>query len=73
MHECTYNTMPTYYSTRWKGLGKHKVETRKDTGVRAACHYQTQQAETGTESLGELYSDGLRSEMMVYSYRNRPS
>ena len=48
-------------------------ETGKDTGIRDACHYQTQQAMTATESLWALYSDGRRSEKMVGSYPNRPS
>ena len=33
-------------------------ETRKDKGVRAACHYQTQYAMTAIKSLWALYSDG---------------
>ena len=35
--------------------------------------YQTQEAETGTESLWELYSDGQWSEKMAGSYPNTPS
>ena len=32
-------------------IHKNDSETGKDTGVRAARHYQTQSAATGTESL----------------------
>ena len=50
-----------------------RLETRKDTGIRAARHYQTQQAMTETESLWALYSDSWRSEKMAGLHPNRLS